>query len=137
MNKTQTTAGHKGPKLTKKVSFKIMSIIDQLDRGIAFIKSKDTLIGRRTGSTCSTVWKDENGIAHCSIAKDIGSELCCLYNARTALQSLITPVLVEDGNICPSCSHTNVTWCHKGGTFALPECNFFSCDSCGHQWGHA
>lgn len=80
--------------LSKKLTAQIQSAIDQLDRGIAYIKSDDTVIGRRTKSDNSTVWRDERGIRHYSVCKDIGSDLCYLYNARQSLKQLITPVIM-------------------------------------------
>lgn len=82
-------------KLSKQATRRIQDAIDQLDRGINFIKSPDTIIGRRSGSRSTLTYNDERGLPHISIQKDIGSELCCLYNARHVLQLLLTPVIVE------------------------------------------
>lgn len=81
--------------LSKQATERIQDAIASLDRGIAFIKSPDTIIGRRSGSRSTITYNDERGLPHISIQKDIGSELCYLYNARQALQQLITPVEVE------------------------------------------
>jgi hypothetical protein len=84
-------------KLSKKVTAKIQSAIDALDRGLAFIDNDKTRIVRIT--QCAALPRDnwtsqerETGIA---IEKQIGSDLCYLRNARSALVQLITPVIRE------------------------------------------
>ncbi len=42
----------------------------------------------------------------------------------------------EDDRSCPKCRGDSVIWCHQKGTFAVPECDYWQCESCGFQWGH-
>lgn len=37
---------------------------------------------------------------------------------------------------CPKCGCAERTKRHHAGTFAVPECWFWQCDECEHQWGH-
>lgn len=39
--------------------------------------------------------------------------------------------------VCPQCNSTDIGKRHSDGTFALPECDFYQCDTCNHQWGHS
>jgi predicted RNA-binding Zn-ribbon protein involved in translation (DUF1610 family) len=36
---------------------------------------------------------------------------------------------------CPKCGSTETERLHHAATFALPECWFWQCEKCGHQWG--
>jgi hypothetical protein len=38
---------------------------------------------------------------------------------------------------CPKCESENVEKRHHNPTFALPECDYFQCEECEHQWGHS
>ena len=38
---------------------------------------------------------------------------------------------------CPECGQTEiVNRHHDGQTGGVPECDFFQCEFCAHQWGH-
>ena len=38
---------------------------------------------------------------------------------------------------CPECGQTEiVSRHHDGQTGGVPECDFFQCEFCAHQWGH-
>lgn len=37
---------------------------------------------------------------------------------------------------CPSCRIGLGDQCHHEGDAAVPECWYFRCERCGHQWGH-
>ena len=85
-------------KLSKKVTVKIQSAIDALDRGLAFIDQDKTQVVRlQQGATLpDSAWTSGTGEKGIAIDKQIGSELCYLRNARSALVQLITPVQIEN-----------------------------------------
>ena len=38
---------------------------------------------------------------------------------------------------CPECGRTEIgNRHHDGQTGGVPECDFFQCEFCAHQWGH-
>ena len=37
---------------------------------------------------------------------------------------------------CPECGSDDVERGHHGESFALPECWYWFCYQCEHQWGH-
>lgn len=37
---------------------------------------------------------------------------------------------------CPHCHRHNIIAGHHGGTWAVPECYYWECEDCHHQWGH-
>ena len=84
-------------KLSKKLTTQIQNAIADLDQGLAFIDQDKTRIVRLTSVAALphdnwTSQERETGIA---INKQIGSDLCCLRNARQKLKQLITPVIIE------------------------------------------
>ena len=85
------------PKLSAKATDHIQEAISQLDKGIAFIMQSETHIVCESPITNlpEYQWRNGTGKQGGAINKQIGSELCCLYNARQRLQWLITPVTVE------------------------------------------
>jgi hypothetical protein len=86
------------PKLTKKTVSEIQSVIASLDTGIAFILAQKTHIVRETNlaSFPADTWTSGVGVKGLAITKEIGSELCGVFNARSKLQQMITPVLIEE-----------------------------------------
>lgn len=40
-----------------------------------------------------------------------------------------------DGEVC-LCGSTDAQRSHHQGDTLAPECDFWECGSCGHQWGH-
>jgi len=36
---------------------------------------------------------------------------------------------------CPQCDSDDVDRHHHAATFALPECEHWYCNECGHEWG--
>jgi hypothetical protein len=86
------------PKLTKKTVAEIQSAIDSLNTGIGFILAQKTYIVRETSlaSFPADTWTSGIGIKGIAITKEIGSELCGVFNARSKLQQMITPVLTEE-----------------------------------------
>lgn len=37
---------------------------------------------------------------------------------------------------CPACEGADVDRLHHAPTFALPECDYWQCMECEHEWGH-
>ena len=37
---------------------------------------------------------------------------------------------------CPECQSREIGRSHHRPTFAVPECDFWECEECDHQWGH-
>ena len=37
---------------------------------------------------------------------------------------------------CPKCGSEDITEVHREGDLLAPECDFFFCMACEHEWGH-
>lgn len=37
---------------------------------------------------------------------------------------------------CPQCRSEMVERWHHAGSFGVPECRYWRCEACLHQWGH-
>lgn len=42
----------------------------------------------------------------------------------------------EEDPKCPKCQSDDVDRCHHEATYAVPECDYWQCNECEHQWGH-
>ena len=87
------------------------------------------------------VWVDENLVPHIeglgsTPDKDAAEEARDEYDTRRAADNMVVIVL-ESPEVCPECSSANVSWKHHEATFAVPECSYWDCEDCDHQWGHA
>lgn len=38
---------------------------------------------------------------------------------------------------CPECGSDDIDRVHHEGSFAIPECWYFLCHECDHQWDHS
>jgi hypothetical protein len=83
--------------LNKKTVARIEDVLDQLDRGIAFLDRTTTHVVTESAGAAfpESNWTSGTGRRGIAICKDIGSELCLLRNAQKRLRALITPVVVE------------------------------------------
>ena len=92
------------PKLTKKQAKNASDALSALNRATAFIMSDSVTICRRDSKATNTLQFTRQPVPEClqnphtrhlgnyaltEIAKDIGSELCLLDNARKALEYLL------------------------------------------------
>jgi hypothetical protein len=82
-------------KLSQKQESKLRGILAELETGIDFLKRADLHVMRETNSTTTDVWAGPDGKRAYSMNKDIGSNLCYLYNAKQHLEQFLTPVIVE------------------------------------------
>lgn len=64
----------------------------------------------------------------------------CGQTINAMLSAFETHLLLEcdldAGKKCSVCGSTSIARCHSDATFAVPECDYFECEDCGHQWGH-
>jgi len=35
---------------------------------------------------------------------------------------------------CPKCDSDNIDYCYHRATWSIPECNYWQCYDCDHQW---
>lgn len=81
-------------KLAKKNRRELISILDQLNDGIAFIQENDTAIMRETSLTSNDIFTSKmSGKAYISIDKEIGSNLCFLLSAQSKLRRALMDVI--------------------------------------------
>ena len=48
----------------------------------------------------------------------------------------VCPLCENCETVCPKCQSSDIGKRHAHPTFALPECDFWECVQCGHQWDH-
>ena len=44
--------------------------------------------------------------------------------------------LAHQSERCPHCKSDDTVRCHYRGSPAIPECDYWLCNSCTNQWGH-
>lgn len=64
---------------------------------------------------------------------DVAAKIIAIVAAKANQQAHAKD---EASRLCPECGCAERTKRHHPGTFAVPECWFWQCDECEHQWGH-
>ena len=65
-----------------------------------------------------------------------GNDKPLVFDEDSALDCINRMNAEAQEGICPVCGSTDTDRMHHAGTFALPECFYWSCEN-GHQWGQA
>ena len=61
--------------------------------------------------------------------------LCISKEYEELKQQFIKMVEACEHPRCSECGSDEVNCCHHSGDFIAPECDYFQCMDCGHQWG--
>lgn len=61
--------------------------------------------------------------------------LCMSEEYEELKQQFIETVEACEHPLCPECGSDDTHHCHHDGDIRAPECDYWLCGECGHQWG--
>lgn len=85
--------------LNKKERQTLQDILYSIEKAETYIKKNDLIIAHEMTITClpEHTYKNSNGKTICEVNKEIGSNICYLYNAvRNLKRFLIPPQVIKD-----------------------------------------